>query len=386
MILDNPASKPPARIERWYLRVQDFDFDVVYLKGTENPPDFLSRHFQSRPNVNNLQFENIAEQYVNFLTEHAVPKAMSLSEIQHATSHDATLQRLVEIIRNNSWHKLSTMPHNDEIDIADLQRFSKLKDELTISEKYNVILRGSRLILPSSLGEKVIEIAHEGHQGLVKTKSLLRTQVWFPQIDKQVEERIARCIPCQAVGQDTRPEPLKMNTLPPSPWHTVHIDFCGPFPDGQYLLVVIDAYSKFPEVELVNSTSASATLPKLERIFATHGIPHFVRTDNGPPFPGREFYSFMNEIGAKHRPSIPLSPQGNGQVENFMKPLEKSIRTAVAENKNWKRAIFKFLMNYRATPHSTTGKSPSQLLFNRQICTKLPEVFPEINKNIDENL
>ena len=77
MILNNPASRPPARIERWYLRVQDFDFDVVYLKGTENPFDFLSRHLQARPNVNNIQFEHIAEQYVNFLTEHAVPKAMS---------------------------------------------------------------------------------------------------------------------------------------------------------------------------------------------------------------------------------------------------------------------------------------------------------------------
>ena len=69
-----------------------------------------------------------------------------------------------------------------------------------------------------------------------------------------------------------------------------------------------------------------------------------------------------------------------------MKPLEKAIRTAVAENKNWKRAIFKFLMNYRATSHSTTGKSPSQLLFNRQICTQLPEVFSEINENMDGNL
>ena len=386
MILHNPASRPPARIERWYLRVQDFDFDVVYLKGTANPSDFLSHHLQARPNVNNIQFENIAEQYVNFLTEHAVPKAMSLSEIQHATSTDATLQRLVEIIRNNSWHELSKMTHSGEVDIAELKLYSKLKDELTINDKHNVILRGSRLILPSSIRAKAIEIAHEGHQGLVKTKRLLRTKVWFPQIDKQVGERISRCVPCHAVGQDSRPEPLKMNALPPSPWHTVHIDFCGPFPDGQYLLVVIDAYSKFPEVDFVNSTSASATLPKLERIFATHGIPHFVRSDNGPPFPGREFYNFMKEIGANHRPSIPLSPQGNGQVENFMKPLEKSIRTAVAENKNWKRDIFKFLMNYRATPHSTTGKSPSQLLFNRQICTKLPEVFSEIHENIDENL
>ena len=160
---------------------------------------------------------------------------MSLSEIQQATSTDATLQRLVEIIRNNAWHKLSRMTRsNDEVGIADLKLYSKLKDELTVNEKQNIILGGSRLILTSSIRVKAIEITHEGHQGLVKTKCHLRTKVWFPQIDKQVDERISRCIPCQAVGHDSRPEPLKLNAFPPSPWHTVHIDFCGPFPDGQY--------------------------------------------------------------------------------------------------------------------------------------------------------
>ena len=142
------------------------------------------------------------------------------------------------------------------------------------------------------------------------------------------------------------------------------MDFCGPFPTGEYLLVVIDAYSRFPEVDIISSTSAKVTVPKLERIFATHGVPHILKSDNGPPFPGREVYAFMKELGTKHKPSIPLSPQGNGEVESFMKPLEKAICTAVAENKNWKRVIFKFLLNYRATPHSTTGKSPAELSFN----------------------
>ena len=94
------------------------------------------------------------------------------------------------------------MTHSDEVDNADLKLYSKLKDELTINEKHNVILRGSRPILPSSIRAKAIKIAHEGHQRLVKTKRLQRTKVWFPQIDKQVDERISCCIPCQAVGQD----------------------------------------------------------------------------------------------------------------------------------------------------------------------------------------
>ena len=385
MILNNPASKPPARIERWYLRLQDFDFNVQYIKGKENPSDFLSRHLSHGPNVNNTKFERVADAYVNFLTDHAVPKAMTLFEIQEATKNDPTLQRLAEIIRTNKWDSISKIT-DENVNIAELKLFSKLKHELTLNEKFNVILRDTRLVMPSSLRQKSIDIAHEGHQGLVKTKRLLRTKIWFPQIDKMVQQMIAKCIPCQATGPDNRPEPLQMNELPPTPWHTVHIDFCGPFPTGEYLLVVIDAYSRFPEVDIVSSTSAKVTVPKLERIFATHGIPHTLKSDNGPPFPGREFYTFMKELGTKHKPSIPLSPQGNGEAESFMKPLEKAIRTAVAENKNWKRVIFKFLLNYRATPHSTTGKSPAELLFNRKIHTKLPELVLENDADIHQEL
>ena len=329
--------------------------------------------------------ETVADAYVNFLTDHAVPKAMTLFEIQEATKNDPTLQRLAEIIGTNKWDSISKIT-DERVNITELKLFSKLKHELTLNEHSNVILRDTRLVMPHSLRKKLIKISHEGHQGLAKTKRLLRTKIWFPQIDKMVEEMIAKCIPCQATGPPNRPEPLQMNVLPPSPWHTVHIDFCGPFPTGEYLLVVIDAYSRFPEVDVVSSTSAKVTVPKLERIFATHGIPHILKSDNGPPFPGREFYAFMKELGTKHKPSIPLSPQGNGEVESFMKPLEKAICTAVAENKYYKRVIFKFLLNYRATPHSTTGKSPAELLFNRKIHTKLPELVLQNKAEVHQEL
>ena len=87
-----------------------------------------------------------------------------------------------------------------------------------------------------------------------------------------------------------------MSPLPPEPWHTIHMDFCGPFPTGEYLFVVIDAYSRFPEVEVVHSTSARSTIPKMDRIFATHGIPRVIRSDNGPPFSGEEIKAFMKKM------------------------------------------------------------------------------------------
>ena len=76
------------------------------------------------------------------------------------------------------------------------------------------------------------------------------------------KQLIDSCLSCQVTSTAPRPEPLIMSDLPPGPWHTIHIDFCGPFPGGYYLLVVIDAFSHFTEVKIITSTSAEITIPK----------------------------------------------------------------------------------------------------------------------------
>ena len=159
-------------------------------------------------------------------------------------------------------------------------------------------MRGSRIVLPTSLRQKAIDISQEGHQGLVKTKRLLREKVWFPGIDNFVQRNIDTCISCQATSSKSRPEPLKMTDLPPEVWHTVNIDFCGPLPRGEYLLVVIDAYRRFPEVEIVSSTSSKVPIPKPERIFAPHGLPQSVKSENGPSLSRSRILSVSERIGS----------------------------------------------------------------------------------------
>ena len=377
MILNNPKSKPPARIERWNLRLQKYNFKVVHTKGSENPSDFLSRH----PLTEMFQPTTRTEEYINFLAENAVPKAMTLNEIQKATKDDATLQTLIEIIRNRNWQSVykPKQPFPDNVNQSDLTRFHKIREELTVTShtEGNIILRGTRIVIPELLRERAVNLAHEGHLGLVKTKKLIREKIWFPGIDELTKRIVDSCIPCQANGPESHPEPVQMTVLPPEPWHTVNVDFCGPFPTGEYLLVVIDAYSRFPEVEIVTSTSAKTTIPKLERIFATHGIPKILKSDNGPPFSSAEIRSFMDENGPVHKRITPLWPQANGQAESFMKPLTKAIRAALISKRSWRKELNKFLLNYRATPHSTTGYSPAELLFNRKINTKLPQLTTE---------
>ena len=257
-----------------------------------------------------------------------------------------------------------------------------------VNDELTIVLKGSRIVIPEQLREKAVSLAHEGHQGLVKTKQLLREKVWFPGIDKYVKRVVDTCIACQANGPENRPDPLQMSQLPPAPWHTLHMDFCGPFPSGEYLFVVIDAYSRFPEVDIVRSTSISAIIPKLDRMFATHGIPTIVCSDNGPPFTSHEIQQYKEENGVQHRRITPLWPQANSEAERFMQPLTKAIRSAHAEGKQWTKHLHIFLLNYRTTPHATTGFSPAEILFNRKIQNKLPQMVspsPDKGAQVQDN-
>ncbi|XP_014665040.1 PREDICTED: uncharacterized protein K02A2.6-like [Priapulus caudatus] len=203
---------------------------------------------------------------------------------------------------------------------------------------------------------------------------------------------IARCIPCQAVTRKPNtPEPLIMSPLPAEPWAEVSVDFNGPLPSSEMLLVVTDDYSRFPEVEIVLSTAAKTVIPKLDGIFSRQGIPEVVKSDNGPPFQGQDFASFAADLGFKHWKVTPLWPQANGGVERFIDTLLKIVRIAHLEGKNWKQELFRFLRQYRATPHATTRVPPAEALYGRRFRVQLPQLparvlpdMPDIRQKIKE--
>ena len=168
------------------MQLQQHNVDVVYKKGSENPSDFLLRH--TRKDSDNNVETSVAEDYVNFLSNHAVPKAMTLVEIQKATLPDNTLQKLVQIIGEDSWHTIQNLSPDTKIDKEELQLFAKIQNR-------NIILHGSRMVIPKLLRSRAISIAHESHFGPVKTKQLLQEKSWFPGIDKDVKEKIDNCIP-----------------------------------------------------------------------------------------------------------------------------------------------------------------------------------------------
>ncbi|KAL4104325.1 hypothetical protein QTP88_019626 [Uroleucon formosanum] len=195
-----------------------------------------------------------------------------------------------------------------------------------------------------------LKLAHRGHQGIEKTKSLLRSKVWFPNMNKMVMAETNTIIPCQAATLKTSTNPIMCSELPLG---NLDLDFGGPFPNGKYTLVIIDEYSRYPLNETV--------VYELKNIFMKCGLQKCIKIDNGPPMNGTLFSQFLKSLGIKHRKIMPCCPQANGTVERFMRTLGKAIKTSIISQKKWEDNIDEFLMSYRTTSHTTTKATSASL-------------------------
>ena len=367
-IMNNPKRIAPARIERIRLKLQGFSSEVVLIKGSHNPADYLSRHplpFNRCPANERQDFADVENHL--FVVAKMLPEAITTDKVRRETQTDPTLSTVIELLKKGG----SRPPNNSQKPLAP---FRTVWSELSVAD--GLLLRGERMVLPKSLVPLALKIAHDGHMGIQKTKQYLRTALWFPGLDGLVEKEVNNCIPCQATTPAQNKEPLLMTELPEHPWQHLAADIFGPLPSGQKVLVVKCLRSKWPEVAVFSSTestNANGIIKAMKRIFTTHGVPETVRTDNGPPFNSKEFKAFSAEVGFETQKVTPLWPQANGQAEAFMKCLGKVVRTAHIENKDWRPELDSFLMAYRATPHPSTGMTPAQLLFpGRQFKTRLP--------------
>ncbi|KAJ1216863.1 hypothetical protein NDU88_004462 [Pleurodeles waltl] len=154
---------------------------------------------------------------------------------------------------------------------------------------------------PSSLRHCAVLLAYGAHQGVVKSKNWLGSKVGFPSLDQQVEE-----VFCQASRQPDPPVLVIIEDGPTTPWQRVSADF-GSLPDGSHLLIVMEDYSWYPEVETVSITSAGQVIPKVEKMMATHGHGLFgeIHTDNEPLFTSHDWAELLQSQNRKHQRPTP---------------------------------------------------------------------------------
>ena len=236
------------------------------------------------------------------------------------------------------------------------------------------------MVVPRQGQEFILSELHGGHPGVSRMKAVARGLVWWPGLDGMVEEVVKNCSECQQAQPLPATEPMQPWSWPTRPWSRLHMDFAGPM-DGRMFLVVVDANTKWLEVIPMKTATALTTVQQLRTLFATFGVPESIVLDNGPQFTGTEFEEFCKKNGIRHVRIAPYHPASNGLAERGVQTFKKGYRK-LSEG-TVKDRVARFLLQYRVTPHTTTGRSPAELLFGRNLRTRLDAVKPDLAKTVE---
>lgn len=234
---------------------------------------------------------------------------LTVKEIQNEISKDTALVKLVNKLQRG------LQPSRSESFNIDITEFVL---------QQGILMRSHRVVIPSTLRERVLKELHLGHFGIVKTKKLARSYCWWPNTDADIEKLIKNCSHCL----QTKNNPIKVDTHiwepAAAPFDRVHFDFAGPI-QNKYFAILIDGYSKFPIVKILNNITSKTTIHFCREVFATFGIPRVFVSDNGTQLCSQEFQNFLRSNGITHKRTAPFHPATNGQAERFVQIFKKSI-------------------------------------------------------------
>ena len=304
------------------------------------------------------------------LMEHLEETPVNSNQIREWTKRDPVMSKVLRFTMQG-WP--------ESYDSTTFKSYHNKKFELSVED--GCLLWGTRVIIPPPGRSKILTELHEAHPGVSRMKALARSYVWWPTLDEDIEREVKNCNQCQLHHTTPAAAPLHPWEWPGHPWTRLHIDYAGPF-KGEMFLVVVDAYSKWLEVHQMTSTTSTATIEKLREIFATHGLPTTVVSDNGTNFTSSEFEEFMKRNGIKHIKVSPYHPASNGQAERAVRIFKEGIEKM--KEGSMRTKLSRFLLKYRITPHTTTGVPPAELLMGRHLRTQLDLIQPNLGDRVRE--
>ena len=341
------------RIQRMMMRMQRYDLKWEYMPGTKLVlADALSRSYLPTSKRGDLEEE--IEIHVRMVVQSRLSE-VKMKEVAEATAADEVLSKVVRDLLDGK--STTVKPYQD------------FAEELSVVDGF--LMRDTRVVIPVSMRSETLEIIHEGHLGVEKCKRRARKAVYWPGMNEAIKQKVSRCATCQIHQYQRKREPLLSTSEAAAeiPWGMVAADLFSL--KGRNYLLMKDYCSNFPETCLLTSTTSAAVILQMKSIFARHGIPLVVRTDNGPQFASSEFVEFARKYGFKHQTSSPTYPKSNGMAENGVKTVKSLLKKAI----DAKEDPYLALLNYRTAPLEC-GKSPTDILYNgRDVNTRLTSFF-----------
>ncbi|XP_046753091.1 uncharacterized protein K02A2.6-like [Diprion similis] len=380
-VFDNDEIKPIAfasrmltKAERNYSQIDREALAIVFavktfhqfLYGIDNiSADFLSRMNSQIKEEGNEDSEEFT--YLNYILDD-IP-TIDDQIVSEESERDAVLSKVISFVKFG-WPKETS---------SEFKSFENRRRELTIENK--CLMWGHRVVIPCTLRSRMLNELHEIDMGIVRIKSLARSYIWWPGIDRDIEEISKSCVLCLENADYPPRARLHPWSWPDAPNQRLHGDFLGPI-DSQMYIVILDAFSKWLDVRPMSDITSKQTILVLKDYFTTWGLPVKLVTDNGPAFTSKEFMEFLVKYGVMHIRTAPYHPASNGAAENSVKTFKKKFKILVKSGLDKQEALFKFLFYYRATQHSTTGYSPAELQTGRAFRTRLDLLRPTLRNKV----
>ena len=351
------GQKMEGILYRWAVALQEYDFIIVYRKGTlNNNADALSRQ---------RELTSVSTAITGTQTK------VAMVEIRREQRKNEVTQRLLEALETSRQCPKGQL----------WRRYAQLWSQLVIVEgilcrKYAPGPTTQTIIvpiLPKSLKQKALLQCHHspgaGHQGFKKTLERLRCEAFWVNMAQDVEQHCRECQKCQS-SKPPMPSRAPLTNLPIGrPWQMVAIDIVQvpvSINNNKYLLVIQDYFTKWADAIPLQNQRAVTISSEMVKVFCTYGIPNIVHSDQGQNFESTVFHQTLKAFGVEKSRTTAYHPEGDGMVERFNHSLLKLLRTYVEKEEDWEKHLPLALYAYEMAVHSSTGVSPFMLMYGRE--------------------
>nr|GEV89198.1 reverse transcriptase domain-containing protein [Tanacetum cinerariifolium] len=348
-----------ARLLRWILLLQEFDFKVIDTRGAENyAADYLSR--LENPYENIFDPKEINETF----------PLESLNKVAHKDPSTPWYADLANYHAGNFIIKGMTSQQK--------QKFSKDARHYFWDDPYLFRTCADQIIRRCVASKEAIDILNACHSGPTgghyganyTSKKIFDSGFYWPSIYKDAFELVKRCDSCQRQGKVSQKDEMPQNFIQICEIFDVWgIEFMGPFPNSKgnkYILVAVDYLSKWVEAKALPTNDARVVMKFLKSLFSRFGTPKAIISDRGTHFSNDQFSRVMAKYRVTHRLSIAYHPQTSGQVEVTNRGLKHILERTMGENRaSWSDKLEDALWAFRTAFKTSIGCTPYRLVYGK---------------------
>ena len=289
-------------------------------------------------------------------------------QLRQETREDEELQLVMQLVQQpRGWPE-------DRREVPSMAKpYFDYKEELNVIDDVidGILYKGQRIVIPKRMRAESLQVLHQAHQGIVKSKQLARDLIYWPGIGSQIEDTLSRCVACQEKRAAEAREPLIPTPVPHGSWSHVGMDLFES--EEVKFLIFVNYFSEYFE-RLEEGTHGKEVIRQTKKWCSSHGIPLEVTTDNSPPFNSAKWKDFAKTYGFHHTTSSHVHPQANGMAEKVVSIAKNMVLKCLQTGND----PYLSLLN---TPRNELIGSPAQRLFGRRTRTALLMPTAQLNAN-----